>query len=148
MGMDGAQERTKKTAKAKASSTKKGKKQKRKGQQAKGTEQDDTEQGWATDDEEDWETWANSAEGRRWIAEKAKKQQAKGGKGSKGGKGKGPTPHIYNDVPRMICRSYWATGSCPRRREHGVCPYSHFTEDQIASGIALTKSLSLLTGAG
>ena len=72
MGMDGAQERTKKTAKAKASSAKKAKKQKRKNQQAKGTEQDDAEQGWATDDEEDWETWASSAEGRGWIAEKAK----------------------------------------------------------------------------
>ena len=41
MGMDGAQERTKKTAKAKASSAKKAKKQKRKNQQAKGTGQDE-----------------------------------------------------------------------------------------------------------
>ena len=55
-------------------------------------------------------------------------------KEARGGRAKGNNPHMYDDVPRMICRSYWATGSCPRRKEHGVCPYSHYTEEQIVMG--------------
>ena len=69
MAMDGAQERTKKTAKAKASSAKKGKKQKRKGQQAKGTEQDDAEQGWATDDDEDWFKARSGGRNTPWVGQ-------------------------------------------------------------------------------
>ena len=33
-----------------------------------------TEQERASDEEDDWEAWANSAEGREWIAAKAVKQ--------------------------------------------------------------------------
>ena len=132
MGMDGAQEQTKKGAiKAKANSAQQQMKQKKKGKQAT----EDTQQEWASDEEDDWEAWANSAEGREWIAAKAVKQQpanrAKGGRGSKGGKGGPPAHHSQSDVPRMICRSYWVTGSCPRKVEHGFCPFSHFTRDQI-----------------
>ena len=53
MGMDGAQERTKKTAtKPKVNSAKKSKK-KKKAKQATGTEQDDTQQGWTAADEDE-----------------------------------------------------------------------------------------------
>ena len=134
MAMDGAQERTKKVVRPKAHSAKQQQQQKKKKKQPKATDDDEAEQGRVPDDEEDWDAWATSAEGQGWIADKARKQQTRGGKGGKGGRAKGNNPHMYDDVPRMICRSYWTTGACPRRKEHGFCPYSHYTEEQIIMG--------------
>ena len=57
------------------------------------------------------------------------KKKAKGVREAKGGKG--PPARAWDDIPRMMCKSFSAQGSCPRSQEGWHCPYNHYTPDQV-----------------